>query len=217
LAFEEVTYEDNEDEYIILDIKYLDPSDRKRDQIRNYERWLMQYDTDIGLVDYGFGEQAMESLQNGDDTVDPDGYMDTVFAVHYGNVKDRTDIKWVKDDDGNKLFFTCDKSRSATRMVETFRDQQWVIPRATTNSSGVQLRNSEDDGVKLVNQLTAPYKTLAETTTGKKRVDIETPGNQKDDTFDLFTFGFLAANVIEDEDPITDFSMNARPGSGVSP
>jgi hypothetical protein len=213
LAVEEVTYEDEDPEYVVLNVRFLDPEDRNREQIRDYEEWIKRYDANVGLVDYGFGEQAMESLQHGDDTVDPDGYMDTVSAVHYGNVKDKTEVKWVEDDDGNQLFFTCDKSRSATRMVESFRDGQWIVPRATNDTTGVSLANSDDDGVKLLEQLTAPYKTLNETKKGRKRVDIETPGNHRDDAFDVFTFSWLAFNEVNaEEDVVTDFAGTYRPG-----
>jgi hypothetical protein len=217
MAAEQITYEDDSHEYVLLNIAFLDPDKRNREQIRTFERWLTQYDADVGLVDYGFGEQAMESLQHGDDTVDADGYMDMVSAVHYGNVKDKTDVKWVEDDNGNQLFFTCDKSRNATRMVESIRDNEWVIPRATNDSTGVTTATSDDDGVRLLEQATAPYKTLAETKTGQKRVDIETPGNQRDDSFDALTFVWLAFNEVADtDDAITDFAINSRPGvSGV--
>jgi hypothetical protein len=214
LAVEELTYDNEEPEYVVLDVEFLEPADRKSEQIREYEKWLKQYKADVALVDYGFGEQAMESLQHGEDTVDPDGYMDILSAVHYGHVKDKTDVKWVEDDKGNQLFFTCDKSRTATRMVETFRDDQWVIPRATSDSTGVSLASSSDDGVRLLDQLTTPYKTLTETKQGKKRVNIETPGNHRDDAFDVFSFSFLAFNEVADEDDhITDFSINSRPGA----
>lgn len=212
LAAERIPYDNEDDEFIVLNVKYLDPSQRNREQIREVEKWIKQYDTDVTLVDYGFGEQAMESLQHGDDTIEPDGYMDTVSAVHYGNVKDRTDIKWVTDDNNNDLFFTCDKSRTATRMVEMFRDQQWVLPRADSDSSGLSLRTSDDDGVRLLEQLTSPYKTLSETTTGRKRVDIETPGNHRDDAFDVFSYGFLAFKEMGKNDAVTDFATNSRPG-----
>ena len=101
LAAEEITYEDNTSEYVVLDLKFLDPNqNRAKDEIQTYEQWLNRFKADVGLVDYGYGTQAMESLQNGDDTVDPDGYMDTVSASKFGNVKDRTDIKWTEDEDG---------------------------------------------------------------------------------------------------------------------
>lgn len=213
LAIEEIEYPDGTAEYLVLNVEFLEPDQRNREQIRNYERWLKQYDADVGLVDYGFGEQAMESLQHGDDTIEPDGYMDTVSAVHYGNVKDKTDIKWVEDEQNNNLFFTCDKSRSATRMVESVRDQQWVLPRATGETTGLSLNNSGDGGVKLLEQLTAPYKTLTETRKGKKRVDIETPGNHRDDAFDVFTFGWLALNEVSGSDEaVTNFSARSRSG-----
>lgn len=213
LAVEEVTYENDEPEYVLLDITFLDPGTKNRDEIRTYEEWLLRYDADVGLVDYGFGEQAMESLQHGYDTIDPDGYMDTVSAVHYGNVSDRTDIKWTTDDDGNRTFFTCAKSRTATRMVESFRDEQWVIPEATPDSTGLDTQTSGSDGITLIEQLTAPYKTLAETTTGKKRVDIETPGNQRDDAFDVLSYCWLALNEVADEDEsVLDIQTNTRRG-----
>jgi hypothetical protein len=200
LAVEEVEYPDDSVEYVVLDITYLDPAKPLRDHIRDYEEWLVKYDADIGLVDFGHGTQAMENLQGGYDTMDPDGYMDIVSAVQYGNINNKTDIKWREDDDGNEIAFVCDKARTSTRMVESIRDSQWIIPRATAETSGVSLRQSSDDGVRLLSQLTSPYKTLKETTTGRKRVDIETPGNARDDSFDVFSFGWLAFNEVADED-----------------
>jgi len=213
MAAERVEYEDGSEEYIVLDLEYIEPDQRKRQQIRTFEDWLVKYDADVGLTDYGYGTQAMESLQHGDDTVDPDGYMDTMYAAKFGNVADRTDIKWTTDENDNRLFFTCDKSRSVTRMVESVRDQQWVVPKASPDTTGVSLQNSNDDGVRFIEQLTAPYKTLAETTTGKKRVDIETPGNNRDDAFDVMTFGWLAFNEVADEDEtVLDIDMKTRGG-----
>lgn len=213
MAAEEMEYADGTSEYIVLNLKFVDTEQRQRTEIRDFEDWLVQYDADVGLVDYGYGTQAMESLQHGDDTKDPDGFMDTVSAAKFGNVSDRTDIKWTTDEKNNELFFTCDKSRSATRMVESVRDQQWVIPRATSDSTGVSMQTSDDDGVRLLEQLTAPYKTLSESKTGKKRVDIETPGNQRDDAFDVFVFGWLALNeVANNDEAVTDISINKRRG-----
>jgi len=205
MAAEEITYEDDTAEYVVLDIDFLDPNEnRTKDEIETYEKWLNKFDADVGLVDYGYGTQAMESLQHGDDTVNNDGYMDIVSAAKYGNVADRTDIKWTEDDKNNKLFFTCDKSRSATRMVESFRDEQWVIPQP-------DMGTSDAVGVKLINQLTAPFKTLSEgTKTGNKSVIIETPGNKRDDAFDVFTLGWLAFNEVEEEDSVIDFAMQSR-------
>jgi len=214
MAVEEVTYEDDTSEYVVLDIDFLDPDEtRIKDEIKQYEQYLIRYDADIGLVDYGYGQQAMESLQHGDDTTDPDGYMEVVSGVHYGNVKNKTDIKWVENDDGDQLFFTCDKSRTASRMVEQVRDGEWIIPRATDDSTGVSMQTSSDDGVRLIEQLTAPHKTLTETKSGKKRVDIETSGNQRDDSFDIFSFSFLAFNEVnKDNESFVGFAGTERPG-----
>jgi hypothetical protein len=218
LAAEEVTYEDGTSEYVVLDMQFLDPNENlTRDEIRAYEEYIQQFRADVGLVDYGYGTQAMESLQNGWDTVDPDGYMDTVFAAKYGNVSDRTDIKWKEDDDGNQMYFTCDKGRSVTRMVESVRDEEWIIPKAGTDdaSTGVSLAHSESDGVKLINQLTAPFKTLREgTKTGQKSVVIETSGNQRDDAFDVMTLAWLALNEVNDtNESVVDFAGSKRAGA----
>jgi hypothetical protein len=214
LAAEAIEYENGETEYVLLDIEFLDTSLRNKEQIREYESWVLQYDADIGLVDYGFGQQAMESLQHGDDTMDPDGYMDTVSAVHYGHVKDKTAIKWTTDEDGNETFFTCDKSRAASAMVESVRDDEWVMPQATAETDGLSIETSEDDGVRVIEQLTAPYKTLSESNTGNKRVYIETPGNARDDTFDVLTFAVLAFKEIDGTDEsVTAFAGRRRAGA----
>jgi len=213
MAAEEVEYDDGTSEYIVLNLEFIDEELRSRQEIRKYEEWLKKYDVDVALTDYGYGTQAMESLQNGDDTVDPDGYMDIVTAAKFGNIKDVTEIKYTEDEDGNQLFFTCDKTRNSTRMVESIRDEQWVIPQSTRNSTGVQMNRSSDDGVRLINQLTAPFKTLSEgTKTGNKSVIIETPGNQRDDAFDLFVLSWMAFNVVEDDESVIDFAMNKRAG-----
>ena len=206
LAAEEITYEDNTSEYVVLDLKFLDPNqNRAKDEIQTYEQWLNRFKADVGLVDYGYGTQAMESLQNGDDTVDPDGYMDTVSASKFGNIKDRTDIKWTEDENGNKLFFTCDKSRSATRMVESIRDDHWIIPEP-------EMSTSDSKGVKLIQQLTTPYKTLSEgNKTGNKSVIIETPGNQRDDFFDAATMCWLAFNAVnQDNESVIEFATGGK-------
>lgn len=213
MAAEEVEYDDGTSEYIVLNLEFIDEELRSRQEIRKYEEWLKKYDVDVALTDYGYGTQAMESLQNGDDTVDPDGYMDTVTAAKFGNIKDVTEIKYTEDEDENQLFFTCDKTRNSTRMVESIRDEQWVIPQSTRNSTGVQMNRSSDDGVRLINQLTAPFKTLSEgTKTGNKSVIIETPGNQRDDCFDLLTLGWLSFNEVDDDESVIDFAMNKRAG-----
>jgi hypothetical protein len=212
LAAEQIEYDDHT-EFVVLDIDFIEQNLRNREQIQEYEKWLIQYDADVGLVDYGFGEQAMESLQHGDDTMAEDGYMDTVSAVHYGNVKNSTEIKWVTDDNNNELFFTADKSRSATRMVESVRDEEWVLPKGTSDSTGLSTETSESDGVRFKQQVTAPYKTLSDTKTGKKRVDIETPGNHRDDAFDALTFAWLAFNeVANEEESVVAFDGTARAG-----
>jgi hypothetical protein len=130
--------------------------------------------------------------------------MDTVSAMKYGNVKDRTDIKWTEDDTNNQIFFTCDKSRSCSKMVESIRDEKWIIPRP-------DMSHSNADGVRLMNQLTAPYKTLSEgNKTGNKSVVIETPGNQRDDAFDVFTLGWAAFNEVDDDNSVIKFSTSRR-------
>jgi hypothetical protein len=212
-AAEEITYEDGQTEYILLNIDFLDTSLRNREQIREYEKYLLQYDPEIGLVDYGFGEQAMESLQEGDDTMDDDGYMETVSAVHYGHIKNKSEIKWTTDDDGNQLFFTCDKARSASLMVESVRDGQWILPKENSQGDGLSLERSSDDGVRVLEQLTAPFKTLSEGNTGKKRIYIETPGNSRDDAFDVFTFMSLAFQEVGDTtETVTEMSGKRRRG-----
>jgi hypothetical protein len=202
LAAEEVVYEDDTTEYVVLDLAFLDPNENDtRDEIRTYEEWLQRFRADIGLTDYGYGTQAMESLQKGYDTVDPDGYLGTVYAAKYGNVADRTDIKWKENDDGERIYFTCDKGRSVTQMVESVRDRKWIVPESTGSSTGVEIEHDGSDGVKLIEQMTAPYKTLREgTKTGQKSVVIETAGNHRDDAFDVFTLGWLAFNEVATSD-----------------
>jgi len=199
VAAEQMTFGEDT-ETVIRNVNFVDDALSKAEQVREVENWILQYDPDHVVVDYGFGAQAMESLQDGEDTRSPDGY-DSVVACRYGNVQNKADVTW-ETTSGQQRFFTCDKTRNTSRMVDWLRSGAVTIPSADLST--------EPDGPreKLINHLTAAYKTLAETPQGKKKVRIETPAQRNDDALDAFTFCWLALHELSATDYYVGFSAS---------
>jgi len=199
VAAEHLSFDDDT-ETVIRNVNFVDDALSKAEQVREVENWILQYDPDHVVVDYGFGAQAMESLQDGEDTRSPDGY-DSVVACRYGNVQNKADVTW-ETTSGQQRFFTCDKTRNTSRMVDWLRSGAVTIPSADLST--------EPDGPreKLINHLTAAYKTLAETPQGKKKVRIETPAQRNDDALDAFTFCWLALHELSATDYYVGFSAS---------
>lgn len=206
LAVCEQTEYDDLTDTTLLNIEFLDDALSKRQQIRKVEEWIRKYDVDTAIIDYGYGSQAMESLQDGNDTVEPDGYADTVTACRFGNVKNKGDIKF-EQSSGEERFFTCDKTRNVSRMVDWIRDERLTIP-----SNDMDEGHDSATREKLLNHLTSAYKTLNETPTGNKKVRIETPASRNDDALDALVFCWLGLHEIDSTDYYVNYSSNSRAG-----
>jgi hypothetical protein len=147
----------------------------------------------------------MESLQDGQDTRDPNGYEDIVTAARFGNIKDKSQIKW-ESNSGQRRFFTCDKTRNASMMVQSIKDGEIVIPD--------ELESGGDDSpqTKFIRQMTAPYKVLKTTPTGSKKVRIATDDGRNDDAFDSMTYLAVGWKEVGQRSFYTGVSTQSRSG-----
>lgn len=185
---------------ILLNLYFVAESLTKKEEIQKLEDIMSKYDADRVLVDEGFGTAQREMLQNG--TIqEPRGH-DDVYGCRFGNVRDNTQLKWNSGD--GKRFVTVDKSYQIERTVDAFKDGRLEIPAKTMNFDG---RYSQ--GVKMKSQLTAPYKDLVETTSGKKKVRVKS--DRQDDAIDAFTYMLLADRSLSRRNINTDrFSSSRR-------
>jgi hypothetical protein len=195
---------DTATETIINNIKFLEDTSRL-DVIREFEEWLIQYDVDQAIIDYGHDEGIMEDIQDGNNTLDKSGYVDTVKAARFGNVQNKTDIKW-ESNSGKQRFFTCDKTRSVTRLVDAVKQEEFTIPTGSLNFS-----DDSSNGVKLMNQLTAAYKEMKTTPSGTKKIRINKDDSRQDDAMDAFVYTWLAKEIGTQQSS-TNLSMTKRKG-----
>jgi hypothetical protein len=175
----------------VRNFRFLADDLSKRAQIREVEDWILQYEVDGCVVDYGFGSQALESLHEGNDTRDPSGYLETVVGAKYGGIKDKQSIKY-EQNSGDERFFTCSKTRTISRTVDWFRDENITIPKDGLNNDDGY--GGESTYAKLYSQLTAPYKELDTTPSGSKKVRISKRPSDKDDAIDAFAYAWLGLN-----------------------
>jgi len=204
MVFEHFDYGD-EKESIMLNLKFLSGVTRL-ETIRQIEEWITDFDVDTALIDYGHSEGIMEDLQDGNNTINEAGYIDTVKACKFGNIGDKTSIKW-ENSSGKRRFFTANKTRSVTRMVDAVKQQKFTIPK-----QDLSFGSDDDNGVKLVNQLTAAHKILKTTPSGAKKVRIDKEDNRNDDAMDALTYQWLALNELGPQNSVTTVRMNRRSG-----
>jgi len=208
IACEHLDLGEDETESVVTNLKFFE-SQSRNEAIEEFERWLLRYDVEkrgVAVIDYGHSEGMMEDLQDGNHTIREDGYADTVKAARFGNIKNETEIKW-EGNSGKQRFFTCDKTRSVSRMVDDFKNGRFTIPTKNMSFSG-----DSSTGVKLVNQLTSPFKEMKTTPSGTKKITISKNTTRKDDAFDAFTYTWLAHEELGPQNVVTDFSINRRRG-----
>jgi hypothetical protein len=207
-ATEWLEHEDGSVEAVPAKITFFESISRN-EAIRKFEQWLIDYEVrkrGVACIDYGHAEGIMEDLQDGNHTINEGGYPKTVKAARFGNIKDKTQIKW-EQNSGKRRFFTCDKTRSVSQMVDDFKSGVFSIPKNSLSFAG-----DGADGVKLVNQLTAPHKEMQTTPSGSKKIRIEKPENRNDDAFDVLTFSWLGYNELGPQNLVTDVTVNKRRG-----
>jgi hypothetical protein len=175
-------------EYLTVD--FLDAALTPDEELHEVETYIRQYDVDKALVDYGHGHKSMMDLQDGNGTIDPTGYPNTVVGVKYGNVRDKSAIKW-ETDSNQQRYFTCDKTHAIESMVEYVRDKQLRCPAVDLDRT-----SQTADGTKIVNHLTAPYKDFTTTPSGTKKIRVMTDDTDNDDFADVNTFCALGFDHI---------------------
>lgn len=181
-----------------LNVDVLNSSMDPDEEVEQINEWMQRYDIDIGVVDEGYGDTQRHTLQT--------EYGHTnLYGCRYGNVKDKENIKWNRFE-GDKRFFTCNKSYMVKKFVQDFKDGNVDIPKADLSFAG---RN--DAGTVIVDHLTAPYTERRETPSGQKKVVVQSDRN--DDVFDMFTYAWIAANYVGNNNRVVrSASSNMRPG-----
>jgi hypothetical protein len=189
-------------EYLTVD--FLDKSLTPDEEIHEVETYIRQYDVDTALVDYGHGHKSMMDLQDGNGTIAPSGYPNTVVGVKYGNVRDKSAIKW-ESDSGERRYFTCDKTHAIESMVEYVRDEQLRCP-----AIGLDSTSQSADGTKIIEHLTSPYKDFTTTASGTKKIRVMTDENNNDDFADVNTFCALGFDHIASKQTTTHVATADR-------
>lgn len=198
---------EGETEGIVRKIDFLDHSLSASEEVEEVERNLIKFDVDSAVVDHGHGYKSVEDLQNGTNTLDNSGYMDTVVACRFGNIANKSELKW-ESSSGQRRFFTADKTHSADSFVANVRDGVYTLPASDT------IESDGSDQRKIINHLTAPYKELDTTTSGRKKTRITTDDTRNDDCFDALIYNDLAHYKVDPSISMgTTVGMQKRPGS----
>jgi len=182
-------------------IDVLDSSLTASEEVREVEERINQYRVDRAVVDHGHGYHALESLQDGDGTMDPDGYADTVVGCRFGNIRDKGNIKW-EQNSGKRRFFTVDKTNMVDNMVKLIKQGQMTIPQDIPT----------DLQEKIMNHLTAPYKDYTTTPSGSKKIRVQTDDSQNDDIFDTSVYTYIARHEVGPMNMPSTVTMNTRRG-----
>lgn len=209
-VMEHVTYENGMTESIVDNVDFLDESLSKDEEMDEVEKRLIQFQPDRVVVDDGYGTKRREDLQDGNNTIQPDGY-DNVVGCRFGNISNVDKIKW-KDKDTKQLF-TADKSHVAKSFVDFVKAERLRIPSADIDA---QLHGRDNAvGTKLYRQLTAPFEERKETATGRKTSRITSKSGSNDDAFDAFNYAFLAfhADKLGPTNTPTRFTSTNVPGA----
>lgn len=200
-----VEWLDREGERAEGQVLMLDPLDHSfsaSEEVQEVEKALSQYDVDLAVVDHGHGYKSVEDLQDGTNTIDSSGYIDRVKACRFGNIANKSETKW-ESTSGMRRFFTVDKTHMTDRFVETVTDGRLTLPAANLDPLG----QDGAKGRKIIDHLTAPYKDLDTTVTGRKKTKVQIDDSRHDDIFDSLLY-----NVIAHDEVQVGFSMSASVG-----
>lgn len=210
VVMEHTSYEDGSTESVVDNVDFFDQSLSKEREFEKLEKRVIQFDPDQVVVDEGYGAKRREDLQQGNNTMDSDGYADIVAGCRFGNISNVDKIKW--KDESEQLLFTADKSHMAKSFVDFVKAERLVLPSKgiDTGSHG----RDESTGTKLYRQLTSPYEEKKETRSGRKKSTITSKSGANDDAFDAFIYawmGFHADELGPTNTPVR-FVSHAAPG-----
>lgn len=183
---EHIEYEDGTTESILDNIHFLDESLSKDDEFKRLEEQILRFDPELVVVDEGYGAKAREDLQEGNHTMDTDGY-DIVKGCRFGNISNTSKIKW--KDESAKQLFTADKTHVAKSFVDFVKAERLTVPAANLDASA----HGRDDatGTRLYRHMTAPYEQRRETRSGRKKATITADGADNDDAFDACVYAWI--------------------------
>lgn len=196
--------EDGNDNGTVLTADTLPPSSNHREELTTVEDYINDYSVETCVVDHGYGHTSMVDLQDGNDPVDPSGYLNTVVGAKYGHVQNASDIKY-ESDSGKKRFFSCDKTYSIERAVEAVKNQRVTCPSASLSFDG-----SESLGSRIVDHFTSPYKDHKEDPTGTKKIRVKTENQDNDDLLDALTFNILAKQQVNKQTTVPIVASSNR-------
>lgn len=179
---------DETDQFIVRYITTLDSSFSDKEEIVEVERLLNEYNVDECVVDEGYGDTSRAALQDGEMTDSEDGYSKRVHGCRYGNVKNKDEIKWNRFQSEYR-YFTCNRTYIIKEFTNDFKRQKFELPRGD-----LSFDSNHDLGTQLLDQLTAPYSDRVETSSGKKKLKIQSDRN--DDIFHAFVYMYLAAKRV---------------------
>lgn len=190
VVMEHIEYEDGSVESIVDDVSFLDETLSKDKELEALEKKIISFDADRVIVDEGYGAKSREDLQQGNGTMQQDGY-DSVIGCRFGNISNVDKIKWKDKDD--KRLFTADKSHVAKSFVDFVKAERLTLPTGdiTTGSHG----REGSTGTKLYRQLTAPYEERKETRAGRKKSTVTSKSSQNDDAFDAFVYAWIGYHI----------------------
>lgn len=209
VVMEHVDYDDGRAESIVNNVEFLDESLTKDEEFQKLEEQIIRFDPTWVVVDEGYGSKRREDLQEGNHTMDSDGY-DNVVGCRFGNISNTDKLKW--KDEREKELFTADKTHMAKSFVDFVKQQRLTLPTAdiTTGAHG----NDQAVGTKIYRHLTAPYEERKTTRSGRKKTTITAPSNENDDAFDAFLYSWLGFHndTLGPREIPTSVSMNQQKG-----
>lgn len=197
---------DVQTEGVVRQATFVDPDKTPQEEVRAVEEAIIGYDAERAVVDFGHGSKRFRDLQDGVGTIDPDGYPQRVKAIRFGNIKNRSDVKWERDS-GQRRFATVHKTMVYEKMVEAVKSGEYTFPASQLGFDGRSTK-----GRKIVRQLTAPHKTFTTTPDGKKKTRIETDDNRNDDLADAFVLAHLGYHEIGSRSIDAAVGMTTRRG-----
>lgn len=186
----------------VLNVEILQHSMSSKDERQFIDKWMRQYNVDIGVVDEGFGSTDRETLQ--DEYGWDDKGNQNLYGCWYGNVSKKEEIKWNRFNN-ERRFFTAAKTFMVENMAEEFKDGHIKIPK-----NDLAFDSKQSEGTMIVEQLTAPYTEKKTIQSGKTKKVIKSERN--DDVFDALTYVWIAANKVRSRRTVKSVGTHQRTG-----
>lgn len=192
VVMEHEEFEDGSVHSIVDHVDFLDETLTKEEEMKELEQYIIQFSPAQVVVDEGYASKRREDLQEGNHTMQPEGY-DEVVGCRFGNISSTSKFKW-KDSQDKKLF-TTDKTHMVKSFVDFVKRQELTLP--TSDISRGSHGSDDDIGTKIYRHLTAPYEERKTTPSGTKKSTISCASGANDDAFDAFLYAWLGYHCDE--------------------